>query len=106
MGRTMDERQADKNRYFKDVSRAFLRLRGAPFILSARELHVLAAWEKEGIPLEAVLAGLERAFQRRGTGAPAGRTRTSLVFCDSFVRRAYDQHRERAVGGREPGHGK
>lgn len=98
----MDDERADKSRYFQDVSRAFLQLRGAPFILSARELHVLASWQKEGIPLEAVRDGLERAFHRRGERAAPGRGRISLAYCDAFVRRAYDQVRDRKIGGRRP----
>lgn len=101
----MEDGREVRDRYFQEVSRAFLRLRGAPFILSGRELHVLAAWEKEGIPVSAALAGLEQAFRRRPAGAPPARGKISLVFCDTFVRRAYDQHRERAVGGRRPERG-
>jgi len=102
----MEDGQADRSRYFRDASRAFLRLRGAPFILSARELHVLSSWEKEGIPLGSVLEGLEAAFRRPASGASSGRGKISLVYCDAFVRRAYDRHRERAVGGRPPARGR
>lgn len=98
----MEDGRADRSRYFRDASRAFLRLRGAPFILSARELHVLSSWEKEGIPLGSVLEGLEAAFRRPASGASSGRGKISLVYCDAFVRRAYDRHRERAVGRRPP----
>lgn len=99
---SVEDRQAARSRYFGDVSRAFLRLRGAPFILSARELHVLSAWEREGIPLAAVLAGLEQAFRGQARGPSAAKPGSSLVFCDSFVRRANDQRRDRAVGRRRP----
>lgn len=98
----MDDRQAARSRYFDEVSRAFLRLRGAPFILSGRELHVLSAWEREGIPLSAVLAGLEHAFRKPARGPSAAERGATLVFCEAFVRRAYDQHRDRAVGRRRP----
>ncbi|MBN2198516.1 MAG: hypothetical protein JW747_01565 [Candidatus Aminicenantes bacterium] len=102
----MDNRPTDRSRYFRDASRAFLKLRGAPFILSARELHVLASWEKEGIPLASVLEGLEAAFRRPASGALPGRAKASLVSCDAFVRKAYDRHRERAVGRRPPSEGR
>jgi len=96
----------DKSRYYQDISAAFLRRRGAPFILSGRELHVLAAWEKQGIPLSAVKEGIENAFQALQKKAAPGRRAVSLLTCDLYVQRAFGQVRERRAGGRRPAGGR
>ena len=96
----------DKSRYYQDISAAFLRRRGAPFILSARELHVLAAWEKQGIPLSAVKEGIENAFRALQKKAAPGRRAVSLLYCDPFVQRTFGQVRERRAGSRKPAGGR
>jgi len=89
----------DKSRYYQEISAAFLRRRGAPFILSPRELHVLAGWEKQGVPLSAVMEGIESAFYSLQKKAAPGRRAVSLHYCDSFVQRAFEQVRDRRTGG-------
>jgi hypothetical protein len=89
-------------RYFQEISRAFLARRGAPFFLSPKDLALIERWEKAGFPLAVVLEGIERAFERR-----AGRTGLrgkvlALSFCEAAVRRAFDEHRDRKIGGRRP----
>jgi hypothetical protein len=96
----------DKSRYYQDISAVFLRRRGAPFILSARELHVLAAWEKQGIPLSAVREGIENAFRALQKKAAPGRRTVSLLACDPDVQRAFGQVRERRAGSRQPAGGR
>jgi hypothetical protein len=86
--------------YFREVSRAFLERRGAPFFLSPRDLALVAAWERAGLPLAVVLEGIEKAFEpRRGRSGPRGKV-LALAFCRPAVERAFELHRERAVGGR------
>ena len=50
-------------------------MRGAPLILSAAEVDLIAAWEKAGLPLDVVLEGIERTFERPAARAPAARPR-------------------------------
>jgi hypothetical protein len=89
-----------RGRYFREISRAFLCRRGAPFFLSAKDVALIADWEKEGLPLGVVLEGIERCFEKSGRG-PAVRGKVlSLAFCERPVRRAYDQLRDRRIGGR------
>jgi hypothetical protein len=95
----------NKSRYYQDISAAFLRRRGAPFMLSARELHLLAGWEKQGIPLSAVREGIDRAFRALQKKAGPGRP-ISLLACDSHVQRAFSQVRERRAGARRPAGGR
>ncbi len=90
----------DRSRYYRDVTALFLRLRGAPFILSARELHLLAAWEKQGIPLNVVQEGIENAFQAFQKASGPDRRPVSLQACDPYVRGAFGQVKDRRAGGR------
>jgi hypothetical protein len=84
--------------YFKQVSRAFLARRGAPLMLSAAEIDLIAAWERAGIPAEVALEGIERTFERAGARLrPRGRGPT-LSYCRAEVERAFARWRDRRVG--------
>jgi hypothetical protein len=91
--------ETDKNLYFQEIARRFLARRGAPFILSGRELDLISSWDRAGIPLPVVFEGIERAFEhlrerKRGPGRGL-----SLAFCRTYVAAAFERHRDRQVGG-------
>jgi hypothetical protein len=89
-----------QNEYYQGIAREFLRRRGAPFLLSPRDVAVIAEWEKNGVPLGVVIEGIGRAFD--GTRDRSRGTKGfSLSFCDSQVRKALAQHADRAAGGRK-----
>jgi hypothetical protein len=90
-----------QNEYYQAIAREFLRRRGAPFLLSPRDVAVIADWERDGVPLAVVMEGIGRAFdgirdRSRGTKG------LSLSFCDPQVRKALAQHADRAAGRRKP----
>lgn len=89
----------DRSRYFQEIARHFLAKRGAPFFLSARDLDLVSSWERAGIPLPVVLEGIEKALDVPRAGSPAKGKIMSLSFCRRAVERAFDQHRDRRVGG-------
>ncbi|MDH7513109.1 MAG: hypothetical protein QHH14_09200 [Clostridiales bacterium] len=90
-------RQEAKSRYFQEIARFFFSLRGAPFVLSSRDQMTLSSWERQRVPLGIVFEGINRAFERY---RKQGRSRKmpALSFCDSEVRRAFGEYRERRVG--------
>jgi hypothetical protein len=89
---------SEHDRYFQEISRVFLARRGAPFFLSPKDLELIAAWEKAGVPLAVVLEGIERAFAPGG-GRPGPRGKVlALSFCRNQVRALYDLRRDRRVG--------
>jgi hypothetical protein len=90
--------QARRSRYFQDIAAAFFRLRGAPFVLSSRDMVLISDWEAAGIPLGVVEEGIRRAYENSRKSQPARGKLASLAFCDREVRRAFQQHRERRVG--------
>lgn len=90
------------SRYFQSIARAFFAQRGAPFFLSAKELDVVAEWEKRRIPLHVVREGIKRAFERQWLKRGPKEKILSLLFCNRQVLEAFQVYRERRVG-RSPG---
>ncbi len=90
--------------YAEQVERAFLRRVGRGLMLSPRDLDLVTRWERAGLPVEVVIAGIDRAFDGRPEGARPVR---SLSFVAGAVDDAAKAWRERGVGraGREPGAG-
>jgi hypothetical protein len=85
--------------YYQAIAREFLRRRGAPFFLSPKDLAVISGWEEEGVPLDAVLEGIGRAFEA-GRGPSRGRAPSTLARCQAQVRKAMAQHVDRGAGSR------
>ena len=94
-GGTLEKR---KSAYYREAAKAFLDRRGAPFLLSARDVALIADWERRGIPLEVVMEGIERAFEGGGTGRHRAGKVMSLAFCASQVEKAFARHRDRRAG--------
>jgi len=82
--------------YYRTIEKFFIELRGAPFFLSSKELHIIRQWEEGGIPLRVVLEGIKRSFEQGRS--IQGRRHRSLDYCRSYVMRAFEQHKNRLVG--------
>lgn len=94
------ERQAQRSRYFQEIARAFFDLRGAPFVLSSKEMMTISGWEEMGIPLRVVLEGIHRGFESYRKRRAGGRKMPSLSYCDAEVLKAFAEFRERRIGRR------
>jgi len=101
--RTLMPRKENKSFYFQEIARAFFGRRGAPFVLSSRDMVTISSWEERGIPLRIVLEGIERAFENYRKRAVRGRKMSSLSFCQTEILRAYAEFRDRGVGRPEKG---
>lgn len=97
----MGKDEKKRKEYFQSIARHFLRLRGAPFFLSSKELDLISKWEKMEIPLSVVLDGMGRAFENQRSRAGRKAKVQSLFFCSFQVLKAFDEHRDRKVGGRK-----
>jgi hypothetical protein len=84
--------------YFQEIARALFGHRGAPFVLSSRDMVTISSWEERGIPLQVVLEGMERAFEKFRKRAVGGRKMASLGFCESEVAKAHREYRDRGIG--------
>ena len=90
--------EARRSRYFQDIAAAFLRLRGAPFVLSSGDMVTIEGWEQAGIPIDVVEEGIRRAHENSRRARPVPVRLSSLAFCDREVTRAFREHRDRRVG--------
>jgi hypothetical protein len=94
----MEKEEEERGYYYRAIARHLILRRGAPFLLSPREIDLIARWEAASIPLPVVLEGIDRSFERMKK-KKRFLASFSLLLCDGEVQRAYAQHRERLVGG-------
>ncbi len=94
------ERRALRSRYFQEIAQAFFDLRGAPFVLSSRDMSVISSWEEMGIPLPVVLEGVRRAFESSRKRQAGRRKMSSLSYCNAEVLKAFLEFKDRRVGRR------
>jgi len=85
--------------YFTEIEEYFWKKRGAHLLVSPLDWAIMEAWQKAGVPLEAVLKGIDRAFEsygrsRRGAGKPL----KSLAYCSDAVLEAAEEQVEAAAG--------
>ncbi|HEV2175999.1 MAG TPA: hypothetical protein VGW33_02170 [Terriglobia bacterium] len=71
--------------YFTEIEECFRKCRGTPTLLSTLDWALIEAWKESGIPLEAVVIGIERAFQKFGKRPQRFRKINGLAFCSQSV---------------------
>ena len=86
--------------YFTEIEEYFWRKRGAHLLVSPLDWAIVETWRKAGIPLEAVLKGIDRAFESyaRSRRAAAGRQLKSLAYCVDAVLDAASEAQEAHAG--------
>jgi hypothetical protein len=85
--------------YFTEIEEYFWKKRGAHLLVSPLDWAIMETWQKAGVPLEAVLKGIDRSFasygrSRRGAGKPL----KSLAYCTDAVLEAAEETQEAAAG--------
>ena len=88
--------------YFTEIEEHFWKKRGAHLLVSPLDWAIMETWQKAGVPLEAALKGIDRAFEsyqrsRRGAGKPL----KSLAYCTDAVLEAAEESQEAAAGGQK-----
>lgn len=86
--------------YYTEIEEYFWRKRGAHLLVSPLDWAIVETWQKAGIPLPAVLKGIDRAFEswsrsRRGS---SGRPLKSLAYCVDSVLDAAAEAQEATAG--------
>lgn len=86
--------------YYTEIEEYFWRKRGAHVLVSPLDWAIVEMWQKAGIPLGAVLKGIDRAFEsyQRSRRAQAGRPLKTLVYCVDAVLDAAAEAQEAAAG--------
>jgi hypothetical protein len=85
--------------YFTEIEEYFWKKRGAHLLVSPLDWAIMETWHQAGVPLEAALKGIDRAFEthqrsRRGAGKPL----KSLAYCTDAVLEAAEEQQEAAAG--------
>src|SRR5712664_3084241 len=90
--------------YFTEIEEEFQRRRGGLLLLSTLDWALIETWKDAGIPLEAVLRGIDGAFDKYDQRPSKTRKVNSLAYCAQEVLAAAEDMKEAAVGSvREPG---
>ena len=86
--------------YFTEIEEYFWQKRGAHLLVSPLDWALVETWQKAGIPLPAVLKGIDRAFESysRSRRGAAGRPLKSLAYCVDAVLEAAEESQEAAAG--------
>jgi hypothetical protein len=85
--------------YFTEIEEYFWKKRGAHLLVSPLDWAIMEAWQKAGVPLEAALKGIDRAFESYGRSRRgAGKTLKSLAYCTDAVLEAAEESQEAAAG--------
>lgn len=85
--------------YFTEVEEHFQRRRGSPLIGSPLDWDQIEIWKNAGIPLEAVLRGIDNAFDKYEQRKTKRHEKiNSLLWCSQAVLTAAEDMKEAAVG--------
>ncbi len=84
--------------YFTEIEDRFLHRRGGGLLLSTLDWALIETWKDAGIPLEAVLRGIDEAFDRYNQKPSKTKKVNSLAYCSQLVLAAAEDMKEAAVG--------
>jgi hypothetical protein len=88
--------------YFTEIEEHFQRRRGSILLLSTLDWALIETWKDAGIPLEAVLRGIDAAFERWERRPAKTRKVNSLAYCSQEVLAAAEEMKEAEVGAARP----
>jgi hypothetical protein len=88
--------------YFTEIEEQFLRRRGGGLLLTTLDWALIETWKDAGIPLEAVLRGIDAAFDRYDQRPSKSKKVNSLAYCSQQVLTAAEDMKEAAVGAATP----
>jgi hypothetical protein len=88
--------------YFSEIEERFSRRRGSILLLSTLDWALIETWREAGVPLEAVLRGIDDAFDKHDAKAARAKSRTrkvnGLAWCAQAVMQAAEEMVEAATG--------
>ena len=87
--------------YFTEVEERFQKARGTGlFLMSPLDWALVEAWKNAGVPLEAVLRGIDAAFEKWRAKKKRGQNVNSVAYCSQAV-----MVEAQAMAGVAPAHG-
>ena len=85
--------------YFTEIEEHFCRRRGTTLMLSTLDWALIEIWKDTGIPLEAVLRGIDATFEKYDARPSKTRKVNGLAFCAQEVLAAAEEIKDASVGG-------
>jgi hypothetical protein len=84
--------------YFTEIEDHYLRRRGTHLLLSTLDWALIETWKSAGVPLEAVLRGIDDAFDKYDQRPSKSKKVNSLAYCSQAVLTAAEDMKEAAIG--------
>jgi hypothetical protein len=84
--------------YFTEIEEHFQRRRGTGLLLSTLDWALIEIWKDAGVPLAAVLRGIDAAFDKYEQRPSRTQKVNSLAYCSQAVLTAAEEMKEAAVG--------
>jgi hypothetical protein len=84
--------------YFTEIEEHFQRGRGTILMLSTLDWALIETWKDAGIPLEAVLRGIDATFEKYNARPSKSRKVNGLAYCSQEVLAAAEDMKEASVG--------
>jgi hypothetical protein len=95
--------------YFSEIEQRFSHRRGSILLLSTLDWALIETWREAGIPLEAVLRGIDDAFDKYDARSQRAKGRlrkvNGLAWCAQAVMQATEEMAEAATGVQRAGTG-
>lgn len=88
--------------YFTEIEERYQRRRGTGLLLSTLDWALIETWKDAGIPLEAVLRGIDETFDKYDRRPKKPKKINSLAYCAQEVLAAAEEMKEAAVGAARP----
>jgi len=90
--------------YFTEIEEHFQKRRGSLLLLSTLDWALIETWREAGIPLAAVLRGIDSAFDKYDERQKRGRQRkvNGLAWCAQAVLDAVEDLKEAGTGSLQP----
>jgi hypothetical protein len=91
--------------YFTEIEEQFQRRRGLLLLLSTLDWALIETWREAGVPLEAILRGIDAAFDKYDARKSKARVRrvNGLAYCAQEVMAAVEDMKEASVGAQPAG---
>jgi hypothetical protein len=84
--------------YFTEIEERYQHRRGTGLLLSALDWALIETWKNAGIPLEAVLRGIDETFDKYERRPVKPKKINSLAYCAQEVLAVAEEMKEAAVG--------
>ena len=84
--------------YFTEIEEHFQKRRGTGLLLSTLDWALIETWKDAGVPLAAVLRGIDDAFEKYDRRRPHVQKINGLAYCAQAVLTAAEEMKEAAVG--------